>query len=891
MKRKLFCILMTLVLSGFVFSCKTKEKTEREFTSFLDIPGITHQEILAIESLKVQKDHFVYGMTQGPETFERYGIINGFSAMVCEWLTQLFNIPFIPAIYEKEELLRGLQDGSIDFTGDITPEAEADNYFMTSAIALRNVNDAEHLYRPVSLSTQNPQLEAVITIVQKSLPAGTLTYLTKLHTLGYKEYLEHSLYTQLTNEERIYLNSAQEISFASEYDNYPLCFYNVNEKQWQGIAFDIIKELEHLTGLKFNLVNKRNERINWNTLLKMLESGEIAMLPQLIRTEDRIGRFLWPESTIISDNYALLSKLEYPNISPSEILSVRIGLPKGTAYTETFKHWFPYHEFTTEYESSFAALSALDKGDVDMIMSSKYRFMLLTHFLERPGYKANVIFDKEFDSTFGFNLNETVLCSIIEKSFAYIDIDGIADKWLYKTFFYQAKQMRTNLIFIVIAFSVVFFLCFFIVNYYKNRRHSMELEDTVFERTNELKESKAELVKALDMAKAASDSKSMFLAKMSHEIRTPMNSIVGFSELADNDELPEVTKDYLAKIRANADWMMQIVNDILDISKIEAGMIELENIPFDMHDLFVNCRTIIMPKAEEKGIMLHFYAEPSIGKKPMGDPLRLRQVFINLLSNAVKFTNSGIVKLYAGIIEKTDKTITMQFEIKDSGIGMTKEQVENLFEPFNQSDPKDRKKASGTGLGLTISKSIIEKMGGVITVESNPGLGTKFHFELTFDTVDDNDMFDQKLIMHEFDMPTFEGEILLCEDNEMNQQVICEHLSRVGLKTTVAENGKVGVQMVEDRINNGEKMFDLVFMDIHMPVMDGLEAAGEISKLDGDLPIVAMTANIMSNDKEIYRMNGMTDCVNKPFTSQELWKCLIKYFMPQEKKDGYNSNE
>jgi signal transduction histidine kinase/CheY-like chemotaxis protein len=383
-------------------------------------------------------------------------------------------------------------------------------------------------------------------------------------------------------------------------------------------------------------------------------------------------------------------------------------------------------------------------------------------------------------------------------------------------------------------------------------------------------------------AEAMSISKSAFLANMSHEIRTPMNSIVGFSELALDGETSPKTRDYLGKIQTNAEWLLQIINDILDISKVESGKMELENIPFDMHELFTTCRTLIMPKAVEKGITLYFYVEPSIGKRPLGDPTRLRQVLVNLLSNAVKFTNTGMVKLHAALQEMGKNSITMHFEVKDSGIGMTAEQINKIFDPFTQAETGTTRKYGGTGLGLAITKNIIEMMGGILTVESTPGIGSKFSFDLTFDTIDvtDDEMFEKKIVLNELEKPVFEGEVLLCEDNAMNQQVICEHLSRVGLKTTVAENGKIGVEMVQSRREKGEKQFDLVFMDMHMPVMDGLEASSKIMKLKTGVPIVAMTANIMANDREIYKMSGMYDCVGKPFTSQELWRCLMKYFTP-----------
>jgi len=392
-----------------------------------------------------------------------------------------------------------------------------------------------------------------------------------------------------------------------------------------------------------------------------------------------------------------------------------------------------------------------------------------------------------------------------------------------------------------------------------------------------------ELEKKREEAEAASRTKSAFLANISHEIRTPMNSIIGFSELAHDDDVSPKTKQYLGNITENAKWLLNIINDILDSAKIESGKITLEYIPFDLQNVITQCQSAILPKTVEKGITLYCYAEPFRGKKLVGDPVRLRQVFMNLLSNAVKFTNNGTIKLLASFTEHSDSTATINFEMKDSGIGMHPEQIANIFEPFMQADESVTRKFGGTGLGLPIAKNIIEMMGGSMIVDSTPGVGSNFSFSLTFDITDDTiDMSSKKTIFNDIEKPTFNGEILVCEDNHLNQQVACEHLARVGIRSLVADNGKEGIDIIVKRIQNNEKPFDLVFMDIHMPVMDGLEAASKLREMGVKTPIIALTANIMSNDIELYRTSGMLDYLGKPFTSQELWKCLIKYLPVME---------
>ncbi|MCL2810014.1 MAG: ATP-binding protein [Treponema sp.] len=380
-----------------------------------------------------------------------------------------------------------------------------------------------------------------------------------------------------------------------------------------------------------------------------------------------------------------------------------------------------------------------------------------------------------------------------------------------------------------------------------------------------------------EAAQSANKSKTVFLANMSHEIRTPMNSIIGFSELAQADEISDKTRGYLSDIQESAEWLLKIINDILDISKIESGKIEFENIPFDLPDIFAYCQSAIMPKITEKGITLYCYAEPSVGKKLLGDPVRLRQIIMNLLSNAVKFTNSGTVKFLASIVSGSEDSVTVRFEIKDSGIGMTPEQINRIFNPFTQADESITRRFGGTGLGLTITKNIVDLMGGTLNVESTPSVGSRFSFDLTFGLINDTDLPKREIILNDFEKPNFKGEVLVCEDNNLNQKVICDHLERVGLKTVVAHNGKEGLDIISKRIKNNKIPFDLIFMDIHMPVMDGLDAAQKITAMGVKTPIVAITANIMSNDIELYKTSGMYDTIGKPFTTQDLWKCLAKY--------------
>ncbi|MCL2704476.1 MAG: response regulator [Defluviitaleaceae bacterium] len=415
--------------------------------------------------------------------------------------------------------------------------------------------------------------------------------------------------------------------------------------------------------------------------------------------------------------------------------------------------------------------------------------------------------------------------------------------------------------------------------------YSITLENMVDEVAREMRRA--------EIAELASRAKSDFLATMSHEIRTPMNSIMGFAELALSSDTMSQIKDYLLNIINSTAWLLRIINDILDISKIESGKIELEHEPFDLYDVFARCQSVILPSIKEKNIDFNIYMEPISGKKLMGDSIRLYQVLMNLLSNAVKFTHTGAVKISASVKTIDNGYTTVYFEVMDSGIGMTPEQIERIFAPFVQADSSTTRNYGGTGLGLAISKNLIKMMGGTLTVDSSPGAGSIFSFEIKFDTINVTEDNSGNVEFKLPDKPYFDAYVLVCDDNRLNQEVICEHLTRVGIRADVAENGKIGLEMVKARIDGGKKPFDLILMDIFMPVMDGMEASLKIIELDTKTPIIAVTANIITSELERYKRYGINDYLGKPFTSQELWRILLKYLRPVSSAptDEYGSDE
>ena len=925
------------------------------------------------------------------------------------------------------DVLRLFSENKIDaFVADGNAEAVFDRY---SSIITEEFSPT--IYSPVSLTTQNPDLIPIINLVQKILESGYRYRFSELYKQGYTEYLRHKLSLQLTPEEKAYIKNRQDsgmsIPYVAEFDNYPVAFFNEREKKWQGISYEILKEISAITGLEFIRLNEPGT--SWADLFFLLRFGKALMVTDLIHTPDRAGYYLWVDTPYFADQYALLSKSEYPDTTVSDIAFARVGVVKDTAYAEFFHDRFPNHKNLTEYTDMFEAVNALERGGIDLLMGSRKILLTTANYLEKPGFKVNLSFMRAADSYYAFHIDETVLCSIVSKAQRLIDTHHIVDRWQRMVFDYKSALEREQLpLWIGLGILVFFVIVLLALLAIRNKRASALLEATVRERTKELeiqtetnrvildsnpfysvmfdeefnildcnlsaqlffkikdaadpkkqfldmlavvvpefqpsgrrsipfssriqttlengfcefetnfitaerslffniimkrityknryavvtymidltaqkeiqlklkyhgtllealgnvanlllmtdvKDFGTMMYSALDligraasvdrvyiwrnhtgedgrlytsqifewspdvapqwgheltrnvsfddsmpfwndtlgkgislnslakdkalcnlsllpqgivsillvpiflqdkfwgfigfddchkervfsdieentlricgfMAMVINDTihnevamhllaereaalvsaqiKTNFLANMSHEIRTPMNAILGMTELIMHENASDAVMAHATDIRNACRGLLAIINDVLDISKIESGKLEIVPTQYHISSLLIDVISIIKTRADKKVISFVSYIDADIPGELYGDELRIKQILINLLNNAVKFTHEGQITFTVNSAIK-DGVCQLTFGITDTGVGIKPEDMKKIFVLFQQVDTKKNRNIEGTGLGLSISKQLVEMMGGSLEVESEIGSGSTF---------------------------------------------------------------------------------------------------------------------------------------------------------------------
>jgi signal transduction histidine kinase/CheY-like chemotaxis protein len=363
--------------------------------------------------------------------------------------------------------------------------------------------------------------------------------------------------------------------------------------------------------------------------------------------------------------------------------------------------------------------------------------------------------------------------------------------------------------------------------------------------------------------------KEAFLANMSHEIRTPMNAIIGFSDILSKRELGPQEREYVLTIKSAGENLLTIINDILDISKIEAGMMTFEEHPFSVKEIFKSLQVMLMGRAKEKKLDLEFNCGSDIPDVLIGDHTRLTQIIINLTGNAIKFTQRGKVEVKVKVLRNEPDKCLLEFSIKDSGIGIAPDKLGHIFERFRQAETHTTRKYGGTGLGLSIAKQLVELQGGHLYVKSEFNAGSVFSFQIPYIKSSQAHLPAEPVIIEKkYDMKDLARlKILLVEDNGLNIKLIISLFSENSLNVEVVENGMLGIE----KFKSGA--FDIILMDMEMPVMNGYEATTIIrQELKSEIPIIAMTAHAMEGEREKCLSLGMNDYISKPINADLLFE-------------------
>ncbi len=647
-----------------------------------------------------------------------------------------------------------------------------------------------------------------------------------------------------------------------------------------GITADYVTLLAQRLGSKFESVEYPSDE----AAIAAVVSGQADFIGSIVATPERARRMNLSEPYLLGNNLLLVRADDRRIRSAADLGGHRVAIERGIRRRQVLADAIPDLQFV-EAEDATGAVELVRSGQADAYVGTSAVVKYLVNELGRQTLEVRgPVYLPPRDYVFGVRPDGLELVSIFNRVLASMsesERHALESKWspdLPEPLHWRTIIARTwpYLAVLVGIMAVVF-----------TWNQSLRVQI----RHRRVAEQRARA--AQELAEAANRSKSEFVASVSHEIRNPMNGILGMAHLLAESTVTGKQRDQALKLQRSARLLVGIVNDLLDLSKIEAGKLEIEIVPFDLTEVLDHCASLLGHQAAEKGLELLFALPQALPTELLGDPLRLGQILLNLGTNAIKFTHAGAVTLRVEERGRDEAGVTLRFSVSDTGIGLTETEIARIFEPYSQADKSISRRFGGTGLGLAISRNLVSRMGGRLQVRSVPGSGSEFYFESrwplqgpashTSDAARTREPTRELIAEPAISLPPslpsaalapLSGRhFLVVDDNDINRELAFELLAAMGARVTVAEHGAQALQILD------RAAFDAVLMDCHMPAMDGYEASRAIRAQAQwqDLPIIAMTASDMLGDGEKAIASGMNDQITKPIEVNAMLATLLRW--------------